>query len=268
MELEITTLIVLALVALVAGFIDSMAGGGGLITIPALLAAGVPPTMALATNKLQSSFGSFAATLYFLKRGMIDLASMKWAVICTFVGSALGTLLVQQIDSSQLSRILPYLLVGFACYFLFSPRISDSDSHRRLSYNAFALLVGTGVGFYDGFFGPGTGSFFAMAFVALAGLGMAKATAHTKLLNFTSNMASLLFFIIGGKVLWTVGLTMAIGQILGARLGSRMVVAKGVKLIRPLLVTVSLVMCGRLLWQGHPEWFAWIGAGLKAVLPV
>jgi uncharacterized membrane protein YfcA len=115
----------------------------------------------------------------------------------------------------------------------------------------FAFIIGTSIGFYDGFFGPGTGSFFAIAFVALAGFGLAKATAHTKLLNFTSNFASLLFFALGGHVLWSVGLAMAIGQYLGARLGSRMVVSHGVRLIRPLLVGISLVISLRLIWQHY-----------------
>ncbi|WP_375055184.1 TSUP family transporter [Zobellella sp. DQSA1] len=259
MELDLLTLGLLALAALLAGFIDAIAGGGGLITIPALLATGMPPTMALATNKLQSSFGAFSATLYYLRRGLIDWRSMKWAVACTFVGSVLGTLLVQRIDASLLQKVLPFLLAAFALYFLFSPRIGDEDRHRRLGMIPFALLVGTGVGFYDGFFGPGTGSFFALGFIALAGFSMARATAHTKLLNFTSNIASLLFFILGGQVAWVVGLSMALGQIVGARLGSKMVVTRGTSIIRPMLVTVSLVMSVRLLWQQHPEWFAWVG---------
>lgn len=262
MELEITTLLILTLISLVAGFIDSIAGGGGLLTIPALLAAGVPPTMALATNKLQASFGSFSAAFYFWRRGLVDLVAMRGAILCTFIGATLGTLAVQRIDSSQLSRILPFLLAAFALYFLFSPRITDEDSHRRLGQNAFALTVGTSIGFYDGFFGPGTGSFFAIGFVALAGFGLAKATAHTKLLNFTSNLASLLFFILGGQVIWSIGLVMAVGQIIGARLGSRMVLSKGTRLIRPLLVSVALIMSARLLWQSHPGWISELSAHL------
>ncbi|WP_116473442.1 TSUP family transporter [Zobellella maritima] len=256
MELDLLTLGGLALVALVAGFIDAIAGGGGLISLPALLATGMPPTMALATNKLQSSFGSFSATFYYWRRGLIDWSGMRWAVACTFIGSMLGTLLVQCIDAALLQQVLPFLLAAFALYFICSPRVGDQDRQRRLGVIPFALLVGTGVGFYDGFFGPGTGSFFALGFIALAGFSMARATAHTKLLNFTSNFASLLFFILGGQVVWTVGLAMAGGQFLGARLGSRVVVSQGTRIIKPMLVTVSLLMSARLLWQQHPEWFA------------
>jgi len=255
MEMDLLTLLLLAGCGLGAGFIDSIAGGGGLITLPALLAAGLSPTQALATNKLQSSFGSFSATWYFARHGYIEFSTIKWAVALTFIGSAFGTLLVQQIDASALAQILPFLLMGFAFYFLFSPRVGDQDSQRRLGHLAFAATIGLGVGFYDGFFGPGTGSFFAVGFVALAGFNLAKATAHSKLLNFTSNLASLIFFALGGKMVWTVGLTMAVGQFIGARLGSRLVVKRGVGLIRPLLVIMSLAMSLKLLNQ-HYGWLS------------
>jgi len=257
MELDLVTFLMLGGIGLAAGCIDSIAGGGGLLTIPALLATGMAPTQALATNKLQSSFGSFSATWYYYRRGILNLVEMRQAVICTFVGSAAGTLLVQQIDPAFLGQLLPLLLALFALYFLLSPRLSDDDSQRRLDPKGFALLAGTGIGFYDGFFGPGTGSFFAIAFVSLAGFSMRRATAHTKLLNFTSNLASLLFFILGGKVVWLAGLSMALGQFIGARLGSRLVVRLGVRLVKPLLITVSVVMCTHLLWQQHPHWFAY-----------
>ena len=134
MELEITTLALLAVAALLAGFIDAIAGGGGLITVPALLATGMPHTMALATNKLQSSFGSFSATFYYFRRGLLDWRTMKWAMVCTFIGAVLGTIGVQLIDASILQKVLPFLLAAFALYFLCSPRVGDEDRHQRLSY--------------------------------------------------------------------------------------------------------------------------------------
>jgi uncharacterized membrane protein YfcA len=251
MDLELSTLLVLSLCSIIAGFIDSIAGGGGLLTIPALLSVGIPPAQALATNKLQSSFGSFSASFYFLRRGYIDLKLIRNAILFTFIGSACGTLLVQQIDPSSLKQAIPFMLIGFALYFIFSPHIGDEDRQQRMSFFLFSLLVGLVVGFYDGFFGPGTGSFLAISFVALAGFNLAKATAYSKLLNFTSNIASLIFFMLGGKILWQVGLIMGVGQFIGARLGSKMVVSKGSKIIRPLLVVMSLVMSARLLWQHY-----------------
>jgi len=236
-------------VALAAGFIDAIAGGGGLLTIPALMWAGLSPTAALATNKLQACGGSFSATLYFVRKGFVNLRDMRSAIICAFIGSALGTVAVQQIDAAILQLLLPFLMLGIAGYFLFSKRISTEDRQRSISPSAFALTIGFGVGFYDGFFGPGTGSFYALGFVTLAGFGLAKATAHAKLLNFSTNVASLLFFALGGQVVWVLGFVMMGGQVLGALLGSRLVITKGADIIKPLVVSVSLVMSAKLLWD-------------------
>lgn len=244
----------LFVVASLAGFIDAIAGGGGMLTVPALLAAGIPPAQALATNKLQSSFGSFSATLYFVRNGLVKLNDMRLAIACTFVGSAAGALLVQYMDAGTLTKVIPGLLVAIALYFLFAPDAGDGGGNPKLSQAGFALTVGTGIGFYDGFFGPGTGSLFAVCFVVLAQLGIVEATAKTKVLNFTSNIAALLFFIFAGLPIWEIGLVMALGGFIGARLGAKVVVTKGRKLIRPLVVMVSMVMAVKLLAEQHPQW--------------
>ncbi len=134
MELELLTLVALFGVALIAGFIDAIAGGGGLLTVPALLATGMPPALVLGTNKLQSSFGSFSATWFYARKGLLEWAIIWPAVICTFIGAAIGTLAVQTIDAAILERLLPFLLMAFACYFYFSPRVSDAESQRRLPH--------------------------------------------------------------------------------------------------------------------------------------
>jgi uncharacterized protein len=239
----------LFMLALSAGLVDAIAGGGGLITVPALLWAGLAPVEALATNKAQGVFGTLASTAHFVRRGTIDLRSAVLAVLCTFAGAAIGALAVQFIATDLLSRLIPLLLIGFALYFLFSPRVSDIDSRRRLGTGAFALLVGTGVGFYDGFFGPGTGTFFAMGYVALLGYNLRRATAHAKLLNFTSNLAAFLFFIAGGQILWGIALTMAAGQFAGGWIGAHLVIRHGTRLIRPLLVAASLAVSLKLLLE-------------------
>ena len=249
MEFEITIQIaaILFVIATVAGFIDAIAGGGGLLTIPALLWAGLPPTVALATNKLQACGGSFFASVYFLRKGMVKLSTIKLPLACAFVGSAIGTVLVQMIDTSILKVILPFLILAIALYFLFSPKITDDDRHRILTPTAFSFTAALIVGLYDGFFGPGTGSFFALSFVLLAGFGLAKATAHAKLLNFATNISSLIFFALGGQVFWALGLLLLIGQSIGATLGAKVVVTKGTKVIKPLVVTMSLLMSAKLL---------------------
>lgn len=242
-------LVLLFLIATLAGFIDSIAGGGGLLTVPALLAVGLPPASALATNKLQSCGGSFSASFYFIRQRMVDLKQQKWAIACAFIGSALGTLSVMNIQADFLKLLLPILTISVGLYFLLSPTIGDSDRNSRLSFLQFALIPALIIGFYDGFFGPGAGSFYALAYITLAGFNLTKATAHTKVLNFTSNLAGLIFFIAGGEVVWSIGLVMLVGQFIGARLGAKMVIAKGRKLIRPMLITVSTIMSVKLIYE-------------------
>ena len=251
MEISLQVYLLLAVCSFVAGVVDSIAGGGGLLTVPALLAAGLPPATALATNKLQSSFGSFSASYFFVAKKLVDLRQMKPVIVFTFVGSALGTILIQRIDSSQLSRVIPFMLLGFAVYFIFSPRLGDVDQHKRISFTLFSVLAGSLIGFYDGFFGPGTGSFWALAFVSLVGFNLSKATAHSKVLNFVSNIASLLMYLYGGKILWSLGLIMGVGQFAGAQVGAHLVVKKGTRLIKPLLIAVSLIMSAKLLYSQY-----------------
>ncbi|EAS40965.1 hypothetical protein C9J48_14955 [Photobacterium profundum] len=255
MDLSFEILGLLFLVAGVAGFIDAIAGGGGMITVPALLAVGVPPAQALATNKLQGSFGSFSASLYFVRNGFVSLKEMRNAIVFTFIGSAIGALLVQRIDAGVLTSLIPALLVCISLYFLFAPQTGKGGGTPKLSENAFAFTVGTSIGFYDGFFGPGAGSLFTVCFVALAQFGLVEATARTKILNFTSNFAALLFFIMAGLPIWEIGLLMAAGGFIGARMGAKVVISKGQKLIRPMVVIISMVMAIKLLWEQNPQWF-------------
>lgn len=240
-------------VAALAGFIDALAGGGGLLTVPALLATGMSPAQALATNKLQACGGSVSSTLYFLRRKVVSLADQKLNILMTFIGSTSGALLVQHVQSDILRQILPALVICIGLYFLLMPRLGEEDRQRRLHGLPFALIAGGCVGFYDGFFGPGAGSFYALAFVTLAGFNLAKSTAHAKLLNATSNIGGLLLFILGGKVIWATGFVMMAGQFLGARMGSRLVLSKGQKLIRPMIVIVSAVMSAKLLYDSHGQ---------------
>ncbi len=250
---------ILFVVSLLAGFIDSIAGGGGLLAVPALLAVGIPPAQALATNKLQSVGGSFSASLYFIRRGAVNLSEQKLTIALTFVGGVAGAILVQHIRADVLRQVLPILVIGIGLYFLFTPRLGENDRQRRLAAVPFAFIGGGCIGFYDGFFGPGAGSFYALAFVTLCGFNLAKSTAHAKVLNFTSNLGSLLFFILGGKVLWGIGLVMLVGQVLGARLGAQMVLTKGQRMIRPMIVVVSFVMSCKLLYDNHgTEIYQWI----------
>ncbi|MDJ0784265.1 MAG: TSUP family transporter [Desulfosarcinaceae bacterium] len=236
--ISLATLLLLWAGGLCAGFVDSIAGGGGMIAVPVLLTAGLPPHLALGTNKLQSSFGSFTAALNYSRKGLVQPTDMVWGVLVTFIAAAAGTIAIQLLSATVLRTLIPVMLVVVFLYTLFSPELGYHDTPGRLRGLAFYLPVGLLLGFYDGFFGPGTGSFWALAFVMLMGYNLKKATAHTKITNFTSNLAGLIFFLLGGKVVFTAGITMGIGQVIGAYLGSRLVILRGVGLVRFFLLTV------------------------------
>lgn len=249
MELSFDVLAMLFTIATIAGFIDAIAGGGGLLTIPALLSAGILPTMALGTNKLQACGGSFSASLYFVRQKAVNLRQISLLILLTFIGAACGTIFVQMIDVNSLKMLLPFLVLIIGIYFLFSPTAGNEDRKQRISFPLFAFSAAAGIGFYDGMFGPATGSFFTLAFILLLGFNLPKAVAHAKVLNFTSNFASLIFFMLGGAILWKIGFIMMIGQFIGGTLGARMVVTKGKKLVRPMLVTMSFLMVIKMLYE-------------------
>ncbi len=236
----------LMLAAFVAGMIDAVAGGGGLITIPALLAAGVPPIQALATNKLQSSIGTGGAVIAFARGGHLDWRRSLPAAAGAFAGAALGAWLLTLIDPGFLAGVLPVLLVAMAIYFLVSPRMGDEDRHSRVG-PAMLVAVAFAIGCYDGFFGPGTGSFYTTALVALFGLGMIRAVARAKLLNLASNLAGLIVLMAGGHILWLTGLAMALASVAGGQVGARVAMRFGAGAARPLLIAMSLALTARLL---------------------
>ena len=240
-------------VAMAAGCVDAIAGGGGLITMPALILAGLDPVSAIATNKLQGSAGSCSATVAFARRGLIDWPRAWPIAVTAGAASILGALCVSLLPRAVLDAGVPVLLVGIALYFATAKRMSSEDAAARLTPSAFALSAAPAVGFYDGVFGPGAGAFYMVGFVTLLGLGVVRATAHTKLANAASNLGSLALFAASGHVVWPIGLAMAVGAFLGAQIGSALAVRLGARLIRPLLVTIACAMALRLLSDtGNP----------------
>jgi len=230
-----------------AGFVDSIAGGGGLITVPVLLNLGLPPAQALGTNKLQASFGSGSAAWHYTAAGTVTFRECARGFVFSLIGAAIGTITVQHLNPELLKRAIPVLLLLVAIYVIAKPQLGANDVKPRMQKGPFELLFGLGTGFYDGFFGPGTGTFWAMACMLLLGYNMTRATGYTKLMNFASNISSLCFFLIGGSVLFLPGLVMGVGQLLGAWLGARMVITRGTKFIRPVFLTVVLALTLRLL---------------------
>ena len=235
--------------AFVAGLVDSIAGGGGLITVPLLMGIGLPPQVALGTNKLQASFGSGSAMLHFVRAGTVKLSDCRSGILWTAIGAALGVWGVQLLDATILKQLIPWLLASIAVYTLFCPALGSKDSHARMKSGPFYLLFGLSIGFYDGFFGPGTGSFWTMALMLLLGYSMMRATATTKVMNFTSNFVALVFFLSVGQVRFVEGIIMGVGQFIGARVGSKLVIKRGTSFIRPVFITMVLALVGRLIYQ-------------------
>lgn len=249
MEFSFEVATLLFFIAMLAGVVDAIAGGGGLIVIPALLAAGLPPSAAIATNKIGGIAGSTAATLHFLRMRQIDLKRSCGMALGAFAGSLAGGIALTQIDSSVLERLIPILLIGFALYFLLSPKVGAEDRKARISTAVYALVLAPVLGFYDGFFGPGTGTFLAISLVTLLGFNLVKATAHTKLLNLSSNLAAVLFFSASGHIVWSFGLPLLAGQWIGGAIGARLVISQGHRLIKIVMSTVAIAISVKMIWN-------------------
>jgi uncharacterized membrane protein YfcA len=242
---ENTVYIIMFCVAFFASLIDSIAGGGGLLTTPSMLLVGISPLNVLATNKFQSCFGTFTSTYNYYKNGLlVDNKKILYFVL-SFVGSSIGTLLVSRISNDTLESIIPILLIAAAVFFITNKGPSEVKTNEKLLilFNLFIFAIG----FYDGFFGPGTGSFFVLTFIIIKGANIMQSTAITKLLNFASNFAAFIIFALQGYVIWYLGLVMAVAQIAGAFTGSRFAIRNGEKVVRPVLVIVSILLSLRIL---------------------
>jgi uncharacterized membrane protein YfcA len=241
----------LAAVALAAGTIDAIAGGGGLLTVPALLAAGLPPHLALGTNKGQSVFGSFAAMLRFGRSGLVDRRRARVGFPLALAGSLGGAALVLAIPPATLRPVVVVLLASVALFVGFRrpppPRLEDAPPPRgELAIAGAAALI---IGAYDGFFGPGTGTFLIVAYVGLLGDGLAHASASAKVVNFASNLAALVLFAARDTVVWKLALPMAAAQLAGGWLGAHLAVRRGDALVRRAVVTVALAAAAKLAWD-------------------
>jgi uncharacterized membrane protein YfcA len=253
---QVTTdlLLVLFIVAIIAGLLDTLAGGGGLIALPALILSGVPPLAALGTNKLQGSMGTATATYMMLKNKRVIWRDVKKLMLFAFIGAIFGTVAVQFVDQKMLSYVIPVVITFIGLYFLISPTASEQPKKAIISQHHYQNIVVPTIGCYDGFFGPGTGSFFSLAGISLRGHGIIDATAVAKTLNFATNIASLIVFLIAGKIVWAIGLVMMVGQVIGAWLGSHCLFSINPKYLRLLVV----LMCfGMLLKYSHS--MGWLG---------
>jgi hypothetical protein len=232
----------------VAGVVDAIAGGGGLISVPVLMLAGLNPVAAIATNKLQAVFGVGTACWRYARAGLVDVRRQGLPAAVAFAAAVAGASLVASIPTGALKIALPALIIAVALFFALRRDLTDDPRPVRLRPVALALTAVPLVGFYDGLVGPGAGSFYMLAFVMLAGQGLLSATAHTKFVNLASNLGSLLFFLWHGAAVVPLGLLMVVAQIAGANVGAHLAMRNGARIIRPLVVVTSTALAARLIW--------------------
>jgi uncharacterized membrane protein YfcA len=244
-----TKIILLCMAGFLAAFVDSIAGGGGLISVPAFMLAGLPPHMVLGTNKFSATAGSFTSSLKFIKSGNANFKLLKYLIPFTFIGSMLGVRAVLNIDQKFLNGLVLILIMFIGIYTLFSKSLGLQDKFQGLTKKNvfFGIILALSLGFYDGFFGPGTGSFLVFGFISIFGFNFLVSSANARILNFTSNVTALVLFAINGKINYTLGVPVAICMIIGARLGTSVALNKGSKLIKPIFVTMSLAVAVKML---------------------
>jgi hypothetical protein len=238
-SIEILTF--LFFVGVVAGFLDTLVGGGGLLAVPALLLSGIPPIYVLGTNKFQGSMGTGIATFLLFKKKKLDWNSVKNLMFASFIGSIVGGVIIQFVDTQFLSFVIPIVLIFIAIYFIVSPKPKSTvgNSKPNKKFELFAVPV---VGFYDGMFGPGAGSFFAMTGVMLKKLEIIQATILAKPLNFASNIAGFIVFFSFGHIAFLIGILMMMGQMIGAFFGTHYLLKANPLIIRFLIVIISISM--------------------------
>lgn len=246
MQLDILEYILAFFAAFFGGFIDAIIGGGGLITLPVILAIGLNPTLAIATSKLQASMGALSAL--FALRKQIQFKKLNLGILCSAIFAALGSFTVLKIDSSILKPIVISLLVLVFIYTILKPDLGQYNKQAKMKMSVFLLIFASILGFYDGFIGPGTGSFYIFAFVSIMGCNIKEASINTKALNATSNIVSLIFFAFFYEILIKLGLIMGIGGILGAYVGAKMLLKVNINIVKKLFYLIVFATIIKLIF--------------------
>ncbi|MVP01988.1 TSUP family transporter [Paenibacillus lutrae] len=243
-------LLFLIVVGFLAAFVDSVVGGGGLITVPALLFTGLPPALVLGTNKLSGTMCSLTSTASFMLSGKINFKLAAGLFPLSLIGSILGALLVHQIPSEFLKPLVVLLLVAVTAYTLLKKNWGAASTYKGLTARSKGWLIAGAfvIGFYDGFFGPGTGSFLIFLFLLL-GFDFVGASANSKVLNLASNLGALATFFVLDSVSLTYGLPMGIAMIGGALVGTRFAIRKGASFVKPLFVAMTIILIGKQIWN-------------------
>ncbi|MFY0545994.1 TSUP family transporter [Brevibacillus sp. H7] len=251
MEMELSTILFLAFFGFVAAFIDSTVGGGGLISLPALLGLGIPPYLALGTNKLAGTISSATSSATFIRMGKFDKKLMLILFPVSFIGAFFGAKTVLFIPQEVLKTLVIVMMAIIFVYTLLNKKFGENTTFK--GYTRFSLGLGIPltflIGFYDGFFGPGTGSFFVFLMVLLFGYDFVIGAGNGRILNLASNLAALGVFIWEGKVIFLTGLTMGVAMLIGASLGARMAIKTGVRYVRPLFLLVSICLITKMIYE-------------------
>lgn len=247
---DVLVLMLLCVAGAFAGFVDSIVGGGGLISVPAMLLTNLPPSVALGSNKLSSIFGAGSASITFLRNGMVDFSLVRKLLPFTFIGSMVGTVAVVSLPPLYVKPIIIALLVGVTLFVVFKRDWGEVNRTSQVMGRALYICMAfaLGIGMYDGFIGPGTGTFLIMGFI-FTGFDFLHASANAKILNFTSNLASLIVFFYLGHVQVYYGLAAAVGQVIGAYIGSQLAIMKGSSLVRVVFLSVTTVMLIKLVFD-------------------
>lgn len=249
----------LVLAAFVAGWVDSVVGGGGLIQLPALvigLPADATTPEILGTNKLSSVAGTLVATATYLRRIRVPAGVFLPLMVAAFAGSAAGSSVARFIPRELLTPIVLVAVITVGAYTWFKPTMGRTHENRYTGWARAwrSAVIGLLVGFYDGVLGPGTGSFFVIAIVAVLGFGFLQGTVAAKLANLTTNVASILVFGIHGEVLWVIGGVMAVANLTGGAIGARMAMRRGNEFIRTVFLVVISVLAAKLAWDTVAQW--------------
>lgn len=243
------SLILLYGLLFLSSFIDAIAGGGGLISLPAYLLTGMPAHYALGSNKMSASCGTLMATYNYMKSGVLDWRMAVISAVFSFMGASCGSTAALHIDDAVLKKAIVFILPVAAVIILSRRNLSDENFSGDLSRKkrlAFAACIGLFIGFYDGIIGPGTGTFAIMAYCLLMKYDLRTASGNAKMLNLASNVASAITFALAGTVAWKLAVPGAIFCILGGQAGSRLAIARGAKFIRPMLIVVLVMILGKL----------------------
>lgn len=247
--MNIYGMIFLCCAGFMASFVDSIAGGGGIISVPAYMIAGLPTHIALGTNKFAATMGSLTSSISFIRSGNCNFKLLKYVAPFTLVGSILGVKAVLLIDEGFLQPLVLVLILTIGIYTFFSNSIGEEDTFKGFTNKnlIISIIFGFSLGFYDGFFGPGTGSFLVFGFISILGFNFLRASANARVLNFVSNISALVTFAISGNINYAIGIPVCIFMIMGAKVGSKLAISKGNKIIKPIFVTMSISVAIKML---------------------